>query len=200
MASLLQGSLSAQGFSVAVAATGAAALEEADRFDPDVALIDISLGDGPTGVDIAYILHHTRPWIALLMLTKHADPRTAGVADGELPAGCGYLQKDRVEDTDGLLAAITAVLADQSSSIRHDQDRSGPMAVLTDQQVETLRLMALGYDNEHIAELRSVSRATVERWVTQIFRALRIETHGELNPRVEAVRQFILASSTPLRT
>lgn len=107
MASLLKGSLSSQGFVVAVAASGAAALEEADRFDPDVALIDITLGDGPTGVDIAYILHQSRPWIALLMLTKHADPRTAGVADGELPAGCGYLQKDRVKDTHGLLAVLT---------------------------------------------------------------------------------------------
>ncbi|CAB4885439.1 unannotated protein [freshwater metagenome] len=200
MASLLQGSLSAQGFVVAVAATGAAALEEAESFDPDVALIDITLGDGPTGIDIAYILHRTRPWIALLMLTKHSDPRTAGAAAGELPAGCGYLQKDRVEDTDRLLAAIKAVLADQSSSVRHDQEPNGPMAALTNQQVETLRLMALGYDNEHIASLRSVSRATVERWITQIFRALDIETHGELNPRVEAVRQFIMASSIPLRT
>lgn len=49
-APLIEQSLLAQGFDVRTAPDAAQALAEADRFAPDAALIDISLGDGPSGL------------------------------------------------------------------------------------------------------------------------------------------------------
>lgn len=198
-ASLLELSLATQGFEVRTAPDAATALAEADRFDPDAALIDISLGDGPSGLDVAHILHREHPWIALLILTKHPDARTPGLSDGDLPPRCGFLRKDRVRDTAHLLDSLEEVLVEPTAQVRDDQDPSRPLSALSSTQIEILRLMALGYDNDYIAHSRGISRSSVERWVIQIFRALEIPTRGDLNPRVEATRQFIIASGVPQR-
>jgi len=200
MASLLSEVLVAQGFVVHTAANTLQARTAVDSFDPDAALLDISLGEGPSGLDLAHVLDRKYPHIALLFLTKHADARTAGLADQDLPAGCGFLRKDRVRDTGYLLQSLESVLAERPDRVRDDQDPANPLASLSSQQLEVLRLMALGYTNDYIARLKGASLSSVERWVMQVFRTLGIDTRGDLNPRVEAVRRFIAAASLPERT
>jgi CheY-like chemotaxis protein len=126
MASLLSEVLVAQGFVVQTAANTLQARTAVDSFDPDAALLDISLGDGPSGLDLAHVLDRKYPHIALLFLTKHADARTAGLADQDLPAGCGFLRKDRVRDTGYLLESLESVLAERPDRVRDDQDPANP--------------------------------------------------------------------------
>lgn len=199
IASLLEESLRAQGFGVVTASSAADALARIDDFDPDAALIDIALGDGPNGIDLAHVLHAEYPWVALLILTKQPDPRLAGVAESDLPPGCGFLRKEMVRNAEHLLECLESVFAARVPEVRHDTDPHRPLAVLTRAQIEVLRLIALGYNNDAIAERRGVSRSSVERSIIRIFRSLQIETHGDLNPRVEAARQFMLASGIPGR-
>jgi DNA-binding NarL/FixJ family response regulator len=197
MASLLADALTVHGFRVEVAADVLAARAAVKEFDPDAALIDISLGDGPSGLDLAHVLSKQRPDIALLILTKHADPRAAGV--GDVPEGCGFLRKDKVRDTEYLLAKLESVLSDKAHEVRDDRDQANPLAVLTPKQLEVLRLMSMGYTNDFIAQYTESSLSSVERWIMNIFRALGIDTRGSLNPRVEAVRIFVSCSSLPDR-
>lgn len=199
MSSLLADVLTAQGFDVSVAADGVRAREEIDDFDPDAAILDIGLGDGPSGVDLAMVLHRQRPDIALLLLTHHADLRTAGYADQDVPPGCGFLRKDRVRDTAHLMESLESVLSDRPDRVRDDQDPAKPLAALDAKQLEVLRLMALGYTNEYIAQTTGSGLSTIERRTISIFRTLGIDTHAYLNPRVEAVRLFIAATTLPER-
>lgn len=199
MSSLLAEVLRANDFDVRTAADVLEARTAVREFDPDAALLDISLGDGPSGLDLAHVMHRERPDIALIFLTKHPDQRTAGLADADLPPGCGFLRKDRVRDTEYLLKNIEAVLLEQPNRTRDDQDPSKPLGMLNAKQMDVLRLMAMGYTNDFIAQTKNASQSSVERWVMQIFRSMDIDTRGNLNPRVEAVRRFIAASSLPER-
>jgi DNA-binding NarL/FixJ family response regulator len=199
MSSLLAQALAGAGFVVETAADVLQARAAVRNFDPDGVLLDISLGDGPSGLDLAHVLHAQRPDIALIVLTKYPDPRVAGVTVGDLPPNCGFLRKDLVKDTDYLLEAINAVLTDRPKDVRHDLDPSKPLSQLSPKHLEVLRLMAMGFTNEFIGQTKGASQSTVERWTAEIFRALGIETRGNLNPRVEAVRQFISAAGVPDR-
>lgn len=198
-ASLLAEVLESHGFEVQTAPDVLQARAAVRKFDPDVALIDISLGDGPTGWDLAHVLNEQRPDIALLFLTKHPDQRTAGPSGMDLPPGCGFLRKDRVRETGYLLESIESVLADRGDAIRDDRDPTKPLAGLSAKQLQVLRLMAMGYTNPAIARSMNVALSSVERWVVGIFKVLDIETKGDVNPRVEAVRIFIASSSLPER-
>jgi DNA-binding NarL/FixJ family response regulator len=199
MSSLLAEALSLHGFNVQVAADVLEAKAAVRDFDPDAALLDISLGDGPSGLDLAHVLSKQRPDIALLFLTKHADARAAGLSATDLPPNCGFLRKDKVRDTTYLLENLEAVLAEREDMARDDKDPANPLAALTAKQLDVLRLMAMGYTNEFIAQYKQASLSSVERWIIQIFRDLTIDTKGPINPRVEAVRIFVSASSLPER-
>ena len=199
MASLLADMLVGHNFNVQTAQDVVQARSAIREFDPDAILMDISLGDGPSGLDLARVLARQRPDITIVFLTKHPDPRTAGLEAEDVPEGCGFLRKDRVRDTDYLLESIEAVMTDRPREARHDMDPDKPLDGLSSKHIDVLRLMATGYTNEHIAKVKGVALSTVERWTAEIFRDLGIDAKGGVNPRVEAVRQFIAAAGIPER-
>jgi DNA-binding NarL/FixJ family response regulator len=199
-AALLTRLLTDAGFSVEAVPDVIAARQAVKEIDPDVAVIDISLGAGPTGADLAYALSQERPDIALLFLTRHPDLRTAGLSESEIPPNAGFVRKDLVDDPDYLINAIEQVLRDQPREVRHDTDPARPMGDLTEHQLEVLRLMALGYTNESIAKMKDAGRSTVERWVAGILKVMEIDPRGEVNPRVEAVRRYVAVAGIPERS
>lgn len=198
VASLLQEALEAAGFTVRVAHSAVEAIAVATDFDPDIAVLDINLGPGANGVDLAFILHRQSPGIALVLLTKHPDLRTAGFSPDDVPPGCGFIRKDIIRDSSHVVAAIEEVIASRSQ-VRQDVDPERPLGMLTRSQVEVLRMVAQGYTNAEIARRRNTSTRAVEQLLSAIFIALGIAVDGPLNPRVEAVRRFILAAGTPER-
>lgn len=198
-AALLQSVLEAEGFIVECVADVAQARVSARDFDPDCTLIDISLGAGPSGADLAHVLHRERPEIALLFLTRHPDLRTAGLTEDQVPPNCGFVRKDRVSSPKYLISAIEQVLRDHAREVRDDADPARPLGELSTQQMEILRLMALGYTNETIATMKGAGRSTVERWVAGILQSMGIDPRSELNPRVEAVRRYVAVAGVPHR-
>lgn len=200
MGALLQETLTTHDFEVDRATDVIEARESIRAFDPDAVLLDIGLGDGPSGLDLARSLTIQRPDIAVVFLTNYPDPRATGADPSSLPPGCGYLRKDRVHDSAYLVASIESVLAECAAQARHDLTEAQPLGDLSARQLEALRLIAAGYTNEHIAHLKGVAISTVERWSAEIFRTLGIHSDGELNPRVEAARRFIAAAGLPVRS
>ena len=67
--SLIADSLEKFGFSVATAANGLDAKRIIKSVDPDVAILDIDLGIGPTGLDIAAQLAMSSPEIGIIFIT-----------------------------------------------------------------------------------------------------------------------------------
>lgn len=200
MASLLAESLTAANFNVETAPDAAKARKVIDRFDPDILLLDISLGDGPSGVHLAHAVHETRPDIAILILTKHPDAKSA-TADGlDLPPNVGFLRKHLVNDMSYLLNAIEKVLTDRHSEVRQDQPVTSPIAQLSSQAIKVLALVAKGYNNTEIALRMDLSIKSVERWIETIYRELNIDSKGAINPRVEAARQYYLIAGISHRT
>lgn len=198
VANLLGEALEAAGFEVRVSNSVIEATKIAMKFDPDVAVLDINLGQGASGIELAYILEKTIPGIALIVLTKHPDLRTAGYSIGDLPAGCGFIRKDLISDTDSVVEAIEEVIANKAK-VRQDVDPGRPFGELTSPQIEMLRLVSQGYTNSTISLQRKTSVRAVEQMLNSIYSQLKIDVHGDINPRVEAVRHFISVAGTPDR-
>ena len=199
VSALLADALTAGGFSVVTASDVVSARERILDFDPDGLIIDISLGPGPSGIDLAYAIRKERADIAILFLTRHPDLRTAGVSADQVPPDCGFLRKDRVHETGYLIGAIEKVLTDSDREVRHDHDPARPLGNLSEKQLSFLRLMALGYTNDAMAKETGLAVSSVERWVVGIFRDMGIESRGNVNPRVEAVRRYVAVAGIPER-
>jgi DNA-binding NarL/FixJ family response regulator len=194
MASLLEKALSAQGFDVAVASDAASGRKQALTFDPDIALIDVLLGVGPSGVDLARILHVEVPGIALVLLTRVADLEAIGVTRDSLPPGTSVLQKDAIGEASMILSAIESALAGDPQDAASSPAPISPLAVLTSKQRAILRLAADGLTNAAIARERNLSMRAVEEAFQRIYLALGIAIDADINPRVSAVRWYLTMS------
>ena len=197
VASLIADLLGGHGFEVETAPGVLEARSAVADFDPDAAIIDVSLGPGPSGVDLANSLARTSPHIGLMLLTRHPDLRTAGFSETDIPDNCGFLRKEAVKEPQELISAVEAILRDQSDQVRSDSDPSRPFAQLSEKQLRVLRLLASGKTNDAIARDMNAGVSSVERWVASIFRDLNVDTSGDINPRVEVVRRYVAAVGLP---
>jgi DNA-binding NarL/FixJ family response regulator len=168
------------------------------EFDPDGVLIDINLGDGPSGLHLGHLLKRTHPHLGLVFLTKYRDPRVSGPRGMNVPKGSAFLAKDLISDTAMLIEAVETVLGDGKAPLRHLPAKSPGIAALTRTQLEILRLAACGLTNAAIADHRKSSERTVEQRLQSIYRSLEIPEDPMVNRRVEAVRQYIAAIGMPV--
>lgn len=194
---LLRDVLQGHGFEVATATSASEARRCLDDFDPDAALLDIMLGDGPSGVALGNLIVREYPAVAVLFLTRYPDAASAGLGRDEIPAGCAFLLKDRITEGAYLLDALEATLQDRSTEYRRDLAVDHPLRQLTPNQQAVLRMMAQGLTNAAIAKRRGTSESAVEQVVAGIFRNLHLEPGTEVNPRMQAARLYISTVGLP---
>lgn len=195
--SLIASNLMADGFIVEATDTAAGARKIADDFDPDVALLDIELGNGPTGIDLALVLRKNMPEIALVFLTHIPEPRVVGVDNRKIPKNAAYLAKDRITDPKMLSQAIDAALRGRAGRDFRDDKRDYPLAELSRAQLAVLQMVALGMSNSEIAKERETTVRAVENLVKRAFQAAGIDTESGGNPRVNAAREYIRIAGLP---
>ena len=195
--SLIVSKLLADGFVVEATDSAATARKIADDFDPDVALLDIELGNGPTGIDLALILRKNQPEIALVFLTHIPEPRVVGIDNRKIPKNAAYLAKDRITDPTMLSDAIDAALRGKAGRDFRDDKRDYPLAELSRSQLAVLQMVALGMSNTQIAKERDTTVRAVENLVKRAFEAAGIDTEAGGNPRVNAAREYIRIAGLP---
>lgn len=190
--------LSGAGFRVEAAASAVEARRILTDFDPDIALLDIDLGPGVNGIDLAHIIANKNALTTILFLTKFPDARSAGSDETELPNNAGFIRKEMVSNRDYLLSAVDDALR-QEKPMRHDQLPDRPLGKLTESQFEVLRLVAAGFTNNEIARRRNTTVSAVEQIFKSMTKQLGISPKDSVNPRIEATRIFIEAVGIPER-
>lgn len=197
---LLCNVLSTAGFVPLHEQSAASARKAVVEFDPDAALVDVDLGDGPNGIDLARVFERTRPELVVVMLT--AQPSDAVLP--KLPAGVGFVRKSLISEPAALIAALDTALRRGGGGIMFDggKESNGRTGVgqLSLSQREVLRLIALGLSNAEIAKQRGITRSGAEQAVGAVFRALGLQQGENLMPRVEAARLYIDEFGLPRRS
>lgn len=182
--SVLETTLRANGMNV-IAAVGTAreAMSVAGSGDIDVALLDLDLGDGPTGVDVAIAMTRRSPDVAIVLLTSYDDLRLFKRALPELPDSVHIARKSEVTDVTQLVELVKSAATNTPSPRVH-------ISGLTDSQVETLRLVATGLTNAQIAKERFVTEKAVEHAIARLARQLDIPQESSQNTRVLLTRAY----------
>lgn len=184
---MLATTVEALGFEVAaVVATAQGALASLQEAGVDVALLDLDLGPGPSGIDIAYALRERHPAIGLVFLTSFSDPRIKDPRERRLPPGSRFLVKSRLDDVATLRDALIGARREPLSS---EVVEPGLGVELTVNQLSVLQQVAAGRTNAEIAAELVVTEKAVERTVQRIADALAIDrTSG--NQRVLLARAY----------
>ncbi len=156
-------------------------VEVAERLQPDVVLMDISM-KGLNGIDAAAQLRRRNPAVKIVMLSMHAAEEQVARS---LHAGAnGYVVKDgAVEELESAIDAVqrgeTYVSPVVSRSVvdrllRTAPGTPTPLSLLTPRQKEILQLIAEGRSTKEIAHLLTLSIKTVETHRAQLMQRVGI--------------------------
>jgi two-component system, NarL family, response regulator DevR len=164
---------------VGEAGTVAEALVRIPAVQPQVAVLDVRLPDG-NGVELCRELRSAMPQLQCLMLTSFSDDDA--LFDAIMAGAGGFLLK-QVLGSD-LVNAIRTVAGGQSlldthttsallARLRRDQEqRTDPLAVLSDQERNVLELIGEGLTNRQIAERMFLAEKTVKNYVSHLLAKL----------------------------
>ena len=155
---------------VAEASNGREAIEQFRRHRPDIGLVDLQMPD-LNGLDAIVAIRAEFPDARLIVLTTYEGDVQALRA---LQAGArGYLLKNVLHKE--LLDTIRAVHAGKkaiSPEMSYELAEHAMDDALTTAEVDVLRLIAGGKANKEIADLLSVTEATVKGRVKNILSKL----------------------------
>lgn len=184
--SMVVSSLQMQDYDVINESSSASsAIKSAIKLKPDVAILDLDLGSGPNGVDLALALRREIPRIAIVMLTTFEDPRFLSPNIPMLPEGSLYLVKREVSKIEKLGIAIEQAITNSKTLNKNDKLVKTPRTSLTDNQVEIMRLVAMGLSNAQIAKKRGINEKSVEQTISRITKELNLNSSAERNSRVQ---------------
>jgi two-component system response regulator DevR len=167
---------------VGEAATAEEALERIPQTKPDLAVLDVRLGDAAGergGIEVCRDIRSAHPEVACVMLTSFADDEAlfASIVAG----AAGYVLKQirggelvsairRVGRGESVLdPAVTARVLDR---LRHPQAAADPFAGLTPQERRIPDLIAEGMTNHQIGEAMFLAEKTVKNYVSNLLAKL----------------------------
>ena len=185
---------------VGEASNGADAVEVCQRVTPEVVLMDVRM-PGVGGIEACRLIREAVPSARILMLTMSDDESDLFEA---IKAGAsGYLLKDlpgeevadairRVHDGQAIIPpGMAATLLTEFTRLSQDPEPiSGSAPLLTDREVEVLRLVARGRANREIADELVISENTVKNHVRNILEKLHL--HSRVEAAVYAHQQHLL--------
>ena len=187
---MLSTALSSLGFTeVTSAQSASAAIALAQHVQPQTVVVDLDLGEGPTGIDLAHRLRKLFPNIGVVVLSTYVEPRLIGTQQQSMPAGSIYVVKQTISNLDTLRNAIVKSV-ETSSSPDVQITEPSPIAHLGDSQVEIMRLIAGGMSNAQIAEKLIMQEASVEKAIARLIKQLGVQATREQNQRVLIAQQY----------
>jgi DNA-binding NarL/FixJ family response regulator len=181
-------------------------LAAVDANQPDVVLTDIRMPPTHTdeGVQAAAHLRRTNPGVGVLVLSQYLEPSLALLLLSEGSSRRGYVLKDRADDVDFLVDAITTIAGGGSvigdevvESLVQGQMRqpATPLASLSPREHEVLHEVATGKNNAAVASTLFISEHAVQKHINSIFSKLGLEDDGETHRRVRAVLLYLSTSN-----
>lgn len=192
--SMIAGALQMQGLDViGEAASVSNAMRLIEQLKPEAAVIDLDLGEGPNGFDLATGIRRKLPKIGLVILTTYEDPRLLRTNINLPPAGTEYLIKKNVTDIDILYKAIMKSIANAADlkNLEHlDKRKIYSLLNITDSQLETMRLVAQGLSNSEIAKMKSITEKSVEQSISRLTSHLDIPLGPASNQRVQISKLY----------
>lgn len=183
---LLEEHLASAGFETKTAADALEAKRAVAKFDPDVLIVDLDLGDGPSGIELITMISKVNPALGFVLLTNYSPTALELTSAKHLV----YLNKRDVEDVRRVVDAIDEVLGSTESGNPAPAERAEPLAGLTKNQLELLGMIAQGLTNDEIARRRGVTTRSVEQGVYRVYKALGLSRDGTVSMRTSAARIY----------
>lgn len=166
------------------------AISAQEKFQPQVAVLDLDLGIGPTGIDVAISLRAKNPNIGIIFLTTYKDPRLIEHNLPKMPEGSIFLNKRDISSSSLISEQIELALLRPLMRRNNNLVRNNPTFSLSILQIEIMKQIAKGLSTSEIARSRAVSEQAIDKTINRISKHLGISKEADMNQRVQIVRAY----------
>ena len=160
---------------------------------PDAVVLDLDLGAGPNGIDLAFAIRRKIPNVGIVILTTFEDPRLLHPKIPNPPMGTVYLVKRKVSEIGSLYKSIEKSIANMKNqkSMPSGKNEVAPeLAKVTEAQLETMKLIAEGHSNSEIAKIRGVTEKSIEQTISRLVAHLDLPKGASKNQRVQISKMY----------
>ena len=160
---------------------------------PDVVLLDLDLGDGPTGIDLAAGIRRRIDTMGIVILSSYATPRLVGRTLPELPKGTIFLQKRDISDLTLLTQALAEAYenAQELTPKRTGKKSSTTPIDLTDLEIQLMKYISMGLTNAEIAKRRFITEKSTENAIRLLSRKVELDYDADIhNQRIMIARKY----------
>jgi DNA-binding NarL/FixJ family response regulator len=156
---------------------------------PDAIVINLQ-GCDHGCIDLLKTLREIKPSLGIVILTDSPDLRLYGIRQASLPHGSQIIVKSALNDLREIKVAVDISIKPGVHTGWLANDWNSSLNALTDIQIETLRLLALGLSNSDIGKTRFVSEKSVEQTITRIAQHLHVVHEKGRNMRVILASEY----------
>jgi len=187
----MKATLSQFGFtSINIAATASDAMKLFQQLKPDVCLLDIEIGNGPNGIDVARAMRRLNPTVGIVFLTSVQDPRLIDLKGLDLPTGSYYMAKSSVGEPQDIAHALQDSISAAKSDAACEIRTSVPALNLSSGQYELIRFIAEGLSNKEIASRKVVTVKSAENSIARLAKKLDIQDLTANSQRVLIAKKY----------
>jgi two-component system response regulator DevR len=171
---------------VGEAATDEEALQKIPQTRPNVAVLDVRLGEGLNGIEVCREIRSSHPDVGCIMLTSFSDDEALFAS---IMAGASGFVLKQIRGSD-LVSAILRVAAGESlldsavtarvlDRLRNPPEEPDPLRELTPQERRILELISEGLTNRQIGEAMFLAEKTVKNYVSHLLAKLGMARRSE---------------------
>jgi len=193
----LADSLRMQGLDVVGEAIDLEGAQELFRaLTPDTVILSLQNCDQSI-VEMLHSFKLAAPSIGIVLLTDTPDLRLYGIRQNSLPQGTQIIEKSALSSLHEIRSAVEIANKPQVKTGWIANHWNSKLASLTDIQMETLRLLAMGLSNSDIGKSRFVSEKSVEQTITRIAQHLNVVHEKGRNMRVILATEYFRWTGAP---
>ncbi len=156
---------------------------------PDAIIINLQ-GCDHDCISLLHSLRENNPKLGIVILTDSPDLRLYGIHQAQLPQGSQLIEKSALNDLREIRVAVDVALNPEVRTGWLANAWDSSLSSLTDIQIETLRLLAMGLSNSDIGKTRFVSEKSVEQTITRIAQHLHVVHEKGRNMRVILASEY----------
>jgi len=185
----LSAALELEEVEISFAATNASdAIDGFKNKQPAAVLLDLHLGEGPTGLDLSRNLRKISPDVGIVFLTSFESPKLIASDSYEMPSGSQYINKREANSIEVILRAIQqSIKKDRKTSVPDNFGVSG----LTNKQLSVLQMIAQGHTNSEISKQLAMNPKSVEGMSKRIATKLGLEPDQNKNQRIQMAKAYL---------
>lgn len=179
--SLISNAVKDAGFEVESSANAIDAKKLTAKFDPDVLLVDVDLGEGINGLELVGALSRENPNRGYVFLSNYSASTRSFPDHLHL----SYLNKKELSDPSVIIGEIESVLKGGGK-----RPVVSELDSLTSAQIDALGMIANGLTNAQMAARKGKSIRAVEQLLKRTYDALGIPEGDGRSRRVLAVQKY----------